>query len=46
MLAPIFGVPVITLIASYSMGYTVLFSAMAVMFVIGGLMIYKVKSVE
>lgn len=46
VLAPIFGVPVITLIASYSMGYTVLFSAMAVMFVIGGLMIYKVKSVE
>lgn len=46
VLAPIFGVPVITLIASYSVGYTVLFSAMAVMFVIGGLMIYKVKSVE
>lgn len=46
VLAPIFGVPVITLIASYSVGYTVLFSAMAVMFLMGGLMIYKVKSVE
>lgn len=46
VLAPIFGVPVIVLIASYSIGYTVLFSATAVMFLIGGLMIYKVKSVE
>lgn len=46
VLAPIFGVPVIVLISSYSVGYTVLFSAMAVMFLAGGLMIYKVKSVE
>lgn len=46
VLSPIFGVPVIVLIASYSMGYTVLFGAMTVMFLLGGLMIYKVKSVE
>lgn len=45
-LAVLFGVPVITLISSYSLGYTVLFSAMAVMLLVGGAMIFKVKSVE